>query len=115
MKGHVRVFVYLKVPAHQAAEVEAIYHAISARLRGTPGLVHNELLRGVHAPDAWAIMSEWRDISAFRTWENGSRHQNVTSPLRPYHNASLSSVFAVYEVTAEYGQDVESRPGDRGE
>lgn len=108
MKGHVRVFVYLKVPARQAAEVEAIYHAVSTRLRGTPGLVRNELLRSAHTPDTWAIMSEWSDISAFRTWENGSRHQHVTSPLRPYHNASLSSVFAVYGVAAEYGQALDT-------
>lgn len=108
MNARVRVFVYLKVPARQATEVEAIYHTISTQLHGTPGLIRNELLRNVHTPDAWAIMSEWSDISAFRTWESGTRHQNVTSPLRPYHNASLSSVFAVYEVTAEYGQEVDT-------
>ncbi|GAA2273886.1 MULTISPECIES: antibiotic biosynthesis monooxygenase family protein [Kitasatospora] len=102
MKGSVRVLVHLRVPPGEEARVEDIYHRISRELDGTPGLVRNELLRGFHAPDEWAVMSEWQNAAAFREWESGSDHRDTTAPLRPYQNRDLTSVFGVYEVEAEH-------------
>jgi heme-degrading monooxygenase HmoA len=101
MTGRVRVVVYATAPAAEPDAVVRAYHEISAALRGTPGLLGNELLRSVLRPADYAVASEWADLPAFRDWEAGAAHRGTTAPLRPYQSAG-SSPFGVYEVIATY-------------
>ncbi|MEU5050258.1 antibiotic biosynthesis monooxygenase [Streptomyces sp. NPDC021096] len=102
MKGSVRVLLHLRVAPGEENRVEDLYHRVSRELEGTPGLLRNELLQGLAAPEEWAVLSEWRDADAFRAWESGPDHRGATAPLRPYQNREAGSVFGLYEVRAEY-------------
>ncbi|MFC6931118.1 antibiotic biosynthesis monooxygenase family protein [Actinomadura yumaensis] len=99
-----RVLVYASAPGADASAVEAAYHTISRALDGTPGLLGNVLMRSLLDPAAFVVMSEWRDIASFRTWEEGAGHRDVTAPLRPLQDsaAGQGSAFGVYEITAAY-------------
>ncbi|MET9078413.1 antibiotic biosynthesis monooxygenase [Streptomyces sp. NPDC004232] len=101
-KSSVRVLLHLRVASGQEDRVENLYHRVSDELDGTPGLLRNELLQGLAAPQEWAVLSEWRDADAFREWENGADHRGTTAPLRPFQNQEAGSVFGVYEVRAEH-------------
>ncbi|GAA2774780.1 antibiotic biosynthesis monooxygenase [Streptomyces rameus] len=102
MKGGVRVLLHLRVAPGEEDRVEDLYHRVSRELAGTPGLLRNELLQGLAAPQEWAVLSEWRDADAFHAWENGPHHRDTTAPLRPYQNRTAGSAFGLYEVRAEH-------------
>jgi heme-degrading monooxygenase HmoA len=105
VKGWIRVLVYAASTGQDGAEaVEKAYHRVSQDLAAVPGLLRNELLRAVHEPDRYVVMSEWRDLAAFRAWEEGAGHRDVTAPLRPLQDHEPRGVFGVYEVQADYGQ-----------
>jgi len=99
--GRVRVLVYASA-AGAPGGVEAAYHQISGELDGTPGLLGNVLMRSLTEPDGFVVMSEWRDMDAFRTWEAGAAHRQTTSPLRPFQDGSRGRTFGVYDVVAAY-------------
>ncbi|MGX4692070.1 antibiotic biosynthesis monooxygenase family protein [Streptomyces sp. JNUCC 63] len=100
--GRVRILLYLRAADADVSAVAEAYHRISKDLAGTPGLLGNELLREVTDPGAYAVLSEWESIAAFRNWEAGSSHRGTTSPLRPYQDGERPSPFALFEVTAAY-------------
>ncbi|MEU8523362.1 antibiotic biosynthesis monooxygenase [Streptomyces sp. NPDC048577] len=100
--GGVRVMLHLRpAPGEDAAVAEA-YHRISKDLDGTPGLLGNELLRVITDEGAYAVLSEWESMAAFRDWEAGSAHRGTTSPLRPYQDTERPSPFSLFEVVATY-------------
>lgn len=102
MTDRVRIMVYVVAPGGDAGPVEAAYHEISQRLNGTPGLVGNELLRSVGTEEEFVVMSEWESLAAFRSWEAGNAHRDVTAPLRPYQDRSRGASFGIYQVASEY-------------
>ncbi|GAA3732031.1 heme-degrading monooxygenase HmoA [Spinactinospora alkalitolerans] len=98
--SEVRVLVYHQ--AGDAAGVEAAYHRVSARMRGVPGLLGNELLRSVTDATGFVVLSRWSGIEAFQAWEAGAAHRADTTPLRPYRDTRMEAPFALYEVAASY-------------
>ncbi|WP_033775430.1 antibiotic biosynthesis monooxygenase family protein [Salinispora oceanensis] len=80
----------------------AAYHTISDALAGTPGLLHNELLRDSTDPTNFIVLSEWESIGAFHSWESGTGHRDTTAPLRPYQDHSRGRPFGLYEVVGSY-------------
>src|SRR5438445_3457498 len=34
----------------------------------------------------FAVLSEWREIAAYKAWEHGTSYQCKTSQLQPYHD-----------------------------
>ena len=99
--SRVSVLVFATAPDGPDAVVEA-YHRISQALTGTPGLLRNTLLELIDGPDRFVVLSEWVSLEAFRTWERGAEHRQVTAPLRPYQDRSPAGGFGVYQVAAEY-------------
>ncbi|RSM44884.1 antibiotic biosynthesis monooxygenase [Amycolatopsis balhimycina DSM 5908] len=98
--GTVRVLIYAVADEDGVGRA---YHEISAALRGTPGLLGNELLREFGNDDGgFAVMSEWVDRDAFQAWEQGPGHRDVTAPLRPYQDTGRGRPFGLYEVVARY-------------
>jgi heme-degrading monooxygenase HmoA len=98
-----RVIIYYQAPEGAAEIVEQAYHEASSALRGTPGLISNELLHDVGREDRFAVLSEWDSLDAFRAWEHGRDHRMRTSPLRSFQDRSGDRRhYAVYEVAARY-------------
>ncbi|MFB9235136.1 antibiotic biosynthesis monooxygenase family protein [Plantactinospora siamensis] len=95
------MIVYASAPEGDPSAVERAYHVISGDLAGTPGLRGNQLLRSVMDPADYAVVSEWVDLAAFRSWEVGAGHRGATAPLRPHQRANPGT-FAIYEVVASY-------------
>ncbi|GAA0297211.1 antibiotic biosynthesis monooxygenase [Streptomyces polychromogenes] len=100
----VRVLVHARAPEGEegAQAVSAAYHRISEALRGTPGLLGNELLHSRVDGRNFVVMSEWESPEAFQAWEQGPGHRSTTAPLRPYQDASRGRPFDVLTVSARY-------------
>jgi heme oxygenase (mycobilin-producing) len=103
MIAHVRVLLFARAPAGAPNAVLEVYHQISQRLVGTPGLLNSELLQDVGDSHDFVVMSEWSGIEAFQRWERGPGH-GTTASLRPYHHCENGSgrAFGIFTVTAEY-------------
>lgn len=97
-----RVLVYAAAPESDPDAVSAAYHRISEALRGTPGLLGNELLRSTLDDGAYLVMSAWESREAFERWERGPGHRDSTAPLRPFQDSSRGRPFGIYEVVATY-------------
>jgi heme-degrading monooxygenase HmoA len=98
--SRVRVLLF-----HEASDPQALtaaYHAVSAELAGTPGLLSNELLTSVHDPTWVLVMSEWTSQEAFDTWEQGAAHKGQTAPLRPFRDTRMPRPFGIFQVNASY-------------
>jgi heme-degrading monooxygenase HmoA len=93
--------VWAVAPADDPDAVERAYHAISAELLGTPGLLGNQLLREPADPARYVVVSEWAGMAEFAVWERGADHRGTTSPLRPYQDRNRRP--AIYEEVAAYG------------
>ncbi|MDQ0762621.1 antibiotic biosynthesis monooxygenase family protein [Streptomyces canus] len=100
--SRLRVLVYAAAPESDPDAVSAAYRRISEALRGTPGLLGNELLRSTLDDGAFLVMSEWESREAFEGWEQGSSHRDTTAPLRPFQDASKGRPFGIYQVVASY-------------
>ena len=62
MSGPVRVLLY-----HLTADADGLeqaYHAVSEVLAGVPGLLGNELMRSVHHPAGFVVMSTWAGVTS---------------------------------------------------
>jgi heme-degrading monooxygenase HmoA len=98
MKGRARVMLFVQAPAEEQAAVEEAYHRVSDSLRGTPGLLHNELLHSSSQPSSYVVLSEWESMESFKVWEHGPVHRGSTpDPLRRY-----TTGVAFYEVLGAY-------------
>jgi heme-degrading monooxygenase HmoA len=100
MSGRVRVLLFHEAP--EPGALTAAYHAVSAELAGTPGLLSNELLTSVHDQTWVLVMSEWKDRESFDAWEKGAAHKGQTAPLRRFRDTRMPQPFGIFEVQAEY-------------
>ncbi len=98
MSARARVMLLLQAPSEERTSLEEAYRHISDSLRGTPGLLRNELLHSCSQPTSYAVLSEWESLEAFRTWEQGPVHRGDTvNPLRRY-----TTGVTFYEVLAAF-------------
>jgi heme oxygenase (mycobilin-producing) len=97
-----RVRVLLFHEASDPSALTAAYHAVSADLAGTPGLLSNELLTSVHDPSWVLVMSEWQDQESFDAWETGVAHKGQTAPLRQWRDTRMPRPFGIFQVNATY-------------
>jgi len=84
-----RVLVFATIRPGTGPEFEAAFEQVSARVRGTPGCIRDELLRDETDPDAYVLLSEWDSREAFLAWENAPIHREMTTPMRPYWAGSV--------------------------
>ena len=98
-----RIFVFYRAPENDPLAVERTYHEVSGTMRGTEGLLRNELIKDVTDPGGYVVASEWVDMAAFSAWDKSSGHRR-TSPLDPYQDADPSrrKHFGIYQVVARY-------------
>jgi len=98
----VRVMLHLVEPKADPGAVESGYHQISRKLAGRAGLRGNELLRSMHDPQQYMVLSDWATREEYIAWRDAPEHMALTAPLRPYWAADGLATFGVYEVVAAY-------------
>jgi heme oxygenase (mycobilin-producing) len=98
-----RVLVFYRAPADDPAAVERVYREVSGHLRGTVGLLGNQLLKDLTDPGSYVVASDWVDMAAFGLWDKSTGHRKTT-PLDPYQDADPQRRrhFGIYEVVASY-------------
>jgi heme-degrading monooxygenase HmoA len=100
MIGRVRVLVYYAADGDGDALVGA-YERVNKEMDGTPGLVGAELLESTLDVGRFVVLSEWDDLPSFQRWEEGTRHRNQTSELRPYEDSSRGRAYGIYQVIGQ--------------
>jgi heme-degrading monooxygenase HmoA len=90
----VRVMVFAQVKADGCDAFEAAFAEVTRRVRGTPGHVRDELLRGDGDGDgtgrSYVLLSEWESREAFLVWEDDPIHRQTTTPMRPYWQGAVT-------------------------
>ncbi|WP_187369622.1 antibiotic biosynthesis monooxygenase family protein [Fodinicola acaciae] len=99
MIGRVRVIVYYTTGDREI--VLDAYERVNKELAGTAGLLGAELLESTLDSGSFAVLSEWTDLPSFQAWEEGTRHKNQTSQLRPYEDATRGRPYGIYQVVGE--------------
>ncbi|GAA2208733.1 hypothetical protein GCM10009850_041910 [Nonomuraea monospora] len=102
MIGAVRVLVYYSAANGDAGSVIDAYRRVNMGMRGTAGLLSSQLLRSALDPSEFAVLSEWRSLSEFNAWEQGSRHKGQTSALRSYRDDERGKGYGIYEVVDQF-------------
>lgn len=103
VRSTARVLVFYRAPDSDPAAVERTYHEVSDTMRGTEGLVGNQLLKDITDPGSYVVASDWVDMAAFSAWDKSTGHRRTT-PLDPYQDSDPSrrKHFGIYEVVASY-------------
>jgi heme-degrading monooxygenase HmoA len=98
----IRILLYHNIPPEGIGTIEKAYREISEELAGTPGLLSNELLRSLTDPGVFVVLSAWRSLEAFASWDKGPDHKGQTSPLRPYQDQTRDKPWEIFTVTDSY-------------
>jgi 2-polyprenyl-6-methoxyphenol hydroxylase-like FAD-dependent oxidoreductase/heme-degrading monooxygenase HmoA len=78
--SHVRIDISTRVAPGEEAAFERAYAIVTDRLRGTPGLIREELLRE-SGSDLYHIFAEWESDEDFRNWVDDPSHADQTGPI----------------------------------
>ncbi|PZA19492.1 antibiotic biosynthesis monooxygenase family protein, partial [Modestobacter versicolor] len=78
--SHVRVDISTRVGPGEEEAFERAYAVVTDRLRGTPGLIREELLREPGS-DIYHIFAEWESDEDFRNWVDDPSHADQSGPL----------------------------------
>jgi heme-degrading monooxygenase HmoA len=93
-----RVMVFAKIKPGEEEKFEEAYKEVTAKVKGTPGHINDELLRDDEDPSAYILLSEWESKEAFLGWEDAPIHMGTTTPMRPYWAGRVER--RIYEVAA---------------
>jgi len=80
----VKVLVLADIDPDDAARFEEAYLQVAARMKGTPGLFGDQLLRDVGGDGRYVLLSEWEDERSFQKWHEEPNHTMTTAPMRPF-------------------------------
>jgi len=78
--SHVRIDISTRVGPGEEEAFERAYAIVTDRLRGTPGLIREELLREPGS-DLYHIFAEWESDEDFRNWVDDPSHADQTGPI----------------------------------
>lgn len=101
--GQVQVQVVVYHLADDPVLLRRAYDESSRRLRGTPGLLQDELQQGVTDERSFAVVSRWRDWDAFAAWEASAGHRDQTAPMRPFRDHVRSRPFEIFRIVSGNG------------
>ena len=97
-----RVLFFAKLDPERAKEFEAAFGEVAEKVRDTPGMTANLLLREEAEPGSYVIVSEWESREAFLTWEDDPTHREVTKPLQGFWSGA-GTQRRVYDVAVGWG------------
>jgi heme-degrading monooxygenase HmoA len=96
----IRVMVFARVKPGEEEEFETAFAEVTAKVKGTPGHIRDELLREATGSDImpgaepdpepedggrqYILLSEWESREAFLGWERDPVHMQTTTPMRPH-------------------------------
>jgi heme-degrading monooxygenase HmoA len=95
-----RAMVFVDVGPERGAEFEATFADVAEKVRDTPGLLANVLLRDPTSPGSYIVVSEWETKEHFLGWEDVPSHRELTKPLQAFWSGA-GSKRALYEVAVE--------------
>jgi|ERR1700733_9736002 heme oxygenase (mycobilin-producing) len=91
-----RVMVFATVRESDRAAFEAAYAEVTAKVKGTPGHIRDELLNDESDPSAYILLSEWESKQAFQAWEDAPIHRQITTPMRPFWSGQVTrKIYAI--------------------
>jgi heme-degrading monooxygenase HmoA len=79
-----RAFVFVELDPAQGEEFEQTFAGVADKVRDTPGLLANILLRDPQKPGSYVVVSEWESREAFLAWEDEPSHRELTKPLQAF-------------------------------
>lgn len=79
-----RVMVFANIKEGEEDKFIEAYKEVTAKVKGTPGHIRDELLRQDDASSSFILLSEWESKEDFLAWEDAPIHMNTTTPMRPY-------------------------------
>jgi heme-degrading monooxygenase HmoA len=91
-----RVMVFANIREGEEDQFIEAYKGVTAKVKGTPGHIRDELLRQEGEPTKFILLSEWESKEAFLGWEDDPVHMNTTTPMRPYWSGRVER--NIYEV-----------------
>jgi len=80
----VRIMVFAKIKPGEEKLFEQAYAGVSAKVKGTPGHIRDELLKDANDPSSYILLAEWESKEAFLAWEDAPIHRQTTSPMSPH-------------------------------
>lgn len=98
-----RVMVFANIREGEEDKFIEAYREVTAKVKGTPGHVRDELLRQDGETSKFILLSEWESKERFLAWEDDEIHMNTTTPMRPYWAGRVERI--IYEVAARLGPD----------
>jgi heme-degrading monooxygenase HmoA len=94
----VRIIVRATPREEDRPAFEDAYRKVTETVRGTPGHLHDELLRDTDGA-TYILLAEWESREAFLAWENHPQHLRMAAPMLPYWgDAGVERT--IYEVRA---------------
>jgi heme-degrading monooxygenase HmoA len=94
-----RILVFADVEPEAGPAFEEAYREVTARMKGTPGLICDELLRDPDRPGRYVLVSEWESSERFLAWEDAPGHREITVPMRPYWSGRFER--RIYDLAAK--------------
>jgi heme-degrading monooxygenase HmoA len=114
-----RVMVYARIKDENQDAFEKAYAEVTAKVKGTPGHIQDELLRHSTGSDimpgaepepepedgttGYILLSEWESRDAFLAWEQDEIHMKTTVPMRPYWAGRVQR--RIYDVAHRLARD----------
>lgn len=95
--------VFAKIAEADGPAFERAYLEVTERMRGTAGLVGDELLRVADGSGDYVLLSTWESMEQFRAWEDGADHRQISAPMRPYWSGSFER--KIYDLAARLEPD----------
>jgi heme-degrading monooxygenase HmoA len=80
----VRIVVRATPREEDQEAFEAAYREVTRAVRGTPGHLHDELLRDAEDSRTYILLAEWENEQVFRAWEDNPQHLKTAEPMLPY-------------------------------
>jgi heme oxygenase (mycobilin-producing) len=89
--------VFVEVDPADAERFERTFADVADKVRETPGLTANILLRDEGTPGSYIVVSEWESKEHFLAWEDVPSHRELTKPLQAFWSGA-GTRRALYDV-----------------
>ena len=98
-----RVMVFADIREGEEDKFIEAYKGVTAKVKGTPGHIRDELLRQDGEQSKFILLSEWESKEKFLAWEDAPIHMQTTTPMRPYWAGRVERI--IYEVAHRIGPE----------
>ncbi len=79
----VRIIMERKIKEGKELELARLLRELRAKALHQPGYISGETLAAVDDPSVRIVLSTWRDVDAWRAWENHPERLKILSQIEP--------------------------------